>query len=329
MPLTPLKEMSAALNPVISVLKDKVNAVVVCEKEPLAVTLEKVTGVVVVLTVTEQVAVLLPSAVVTVIVALPADMAVTIPPETVAMVLLLLLHVTFWLVALEGLMVAVKVSVPPTVRLIDDLLKDTLVTDITELLTVTAQDAFLPPSSVVTVITAFPSALPVITPFVTVATASLLLSHVTFWLVALEGVKMVVSVSIPPTVSVVLVLFKDTFVTATSLALTVTAQESFFPPSTVVTVMTATPAALPVITPFVTDAMVESSLFHLKDLFVALAGVMIAVSVSALPTVSVVLVLLRDTLVTATEVSSGFSPWISVGSMSQPVSITDKIIAEK
>jgi hypothetical protein len=43
----------------------------------------------------------------------------------------------------------------------------------------------------------------------------------------------------------------------------------------------------------------------------------------------VVLVLLRDTLVTATEVSSGFSPWMSVGSMSQPVSITHKIIAEK
>jgi hypothetical protein len=197
------------------------------------------------------------------------------------------------------------------------------------LLTVTVQDAFLPPSSVVTVMIAFPIALPAITPFVTVATASLLLSHVTFWFVALEGVKMGVSVSIPPTERVVLVVFRDTLVTATEPALTVTAQESVLPPSTVVTVITAIPVALPVITPFVTDAMVESSLFHLKDLFVALAGITTAVSVSAPPTAMAVFVLLRDTPVTLIIISSGFSPCMSVGSMSQPVSITHKTIAEK
>jgi hypothetical protein len=45
MPLTPLKVMSAALNPVIGALKDKVSSVLVCEEEPLAVTLEKATAI--------------------------------------------------------------------------------------------------------------------------------------------------------------------------------------------------------------------------------------------------------------------------------------------
>jgi hypothetical protein len=67
------------------------------------------------LTVTAQVAVLLPSAVVTVMVAFPTAMPVTNPlDDTVAMELVLLLHVTFWLVALAGAILAVKVSVLPT-----------------------------------------------------------------------------------------------------------------------------------------------------------------------------------------------------------------------
>jgi hypothetical protein len=78
--------MSTALNPVIGALKVKVNSVVVCEEEPLAVTLEKVTAVEGVVTVTVQVAVLFPSCVVTVMVALPSALAVTTPlDETSAM----------------------------------------------------------------------------------------------------------------------------------------------------------------------------------------------------------------------------------------------------
>jgi hypothetical protein len=80
-------------------------------------------------TVTMQVAVILPSAVLTVIVALPAAMAVTNPlDETVATEVELLLHVTDLLVALEGATVALNVSVPPMVRLVDDLFRVTPVT---------------------------------------------------------------------------------------------------------------------------------------------------------------------------------------------------------
>jgi hypothetical protein len=61
-------------------------------------------------TVTVQVAVLLPSAVVTVIVAVPGDFAVTVPPDTVATAELLVVQLTFLFVALLGLTVAVRVS---------------------------------------------------------------------------------------------------------------------------------------------------------------------------------------------------------------------------
>jgi hypothetical protein len=137
-------------------------------------------------TVTVQIAVLLPSEVVTVMVELPTEIAVTVPvDDTVATAGTLLLHVTFWLVALEGEMLANNVSVPPTVRLVDDLFKVTLVTGITAAVTVTEQAAVFLPSSVVTVMAALPVDTPITMPFVTVATELLLVFHVTFWLVAL------------------------------------------------------------------------------------------------------------------------------------------------
>jgi hypothetical protein len=81
-------------------------------------------------TVTEQVAVLLPSAVVTVIMALPKVLAVTTPvSETVATAVLLLLHDTDLFVALEGATVAVNVSMTPNSRASVFLFKDTPVTD--------------------------------------------------------------------------------------------------------------------------------------------------------------------------------------------------------
>ena len=58
-------------------------------------------------TVTVQVAVLLPSSVVTVMVAVPALTAVTVPFCTVATLVLLLVHVTFWFVALAGIVLLI------------------------------------------------------------------------------------------------------------------------------------------------------------------------------------------------------------------------------
>jgi len=192
------------------------------------------------LTVTVQVAVLLPSAVVTVTVAVPAVTAVTTPPDTVATAGAPLLHVTFWLVALEGAIAAVKVSVPPTKRLADDLFRVTPVTVTTALLTVTAQAAVLPPSTVVAVITADPAATAVTTPFDTVALEVSLLLHVTFLFVALEGAIAAVRVSVPPgTIRLVDDLFRVTPLTATLL--TVTVQVAVLLWSAVVTVIVAVP----------------------------------------------------------------------------------------
>ena len=58
---------------------------------------------------------MLPSSVVTVIVADPALTAVTLPLDTVATEVLLLFQLTFLLVALLGLMVAVRVYSSPSV----------------------------------------------------------------------------------------------------------------------------------------------------------------------------------------------------------------------
>jgi hypothetical protein len=81
-----------------------------------------------------------------VIVVLPAATALTVPPDTVATVGALVLHVTFLFVALDGATVAVNVSVPPTVRLVVVLFNVTPVTAIVAAFTVMAQVAVLFPS---------------------------------------------------------------------------------------------------------------------------------------------------------------------------------------
>jgi len=250
-------------------------------------------------TVILQEAVLPPSSVVTVIVAVPTLTPLTTPPVTVATAVLLLLHVTFLFAALEGVIAELSSSVPPTTMLVDVLFKDTPVTATG--LTVTAQDAVLPPSAVVTVIVAVPTLTPVTKPPVTVATAVLLLLHVTFLFAALAGVIAELSSSVLPTKMPVDVLFKITPLTATGL--TVTVQEAVLPPSTVVTVIDAVPTLTPLTTPLVdTVATAVLLLLHVTFWFVALAGVIAAVRSSVPPTTMPVDVLFRDTPVTGTAV---------------------------
>ena len=133
---------------------------------------------------------MLPSAVVTVIVAVPAALAVTTPDvETVATDVLLLLQVTFLFVAVEGDTVAVSCSVAFLARVIEDLLS---VTPVTGLFTVTAQVADLLPA--VAVIVAVPDPLEVTRPEEdTVATFVLDEDHVTVLFVAFDGVTVAVS----------------------------------------------------------------------------------------------------------------------------------------
>ena len=82
-------------------------------------------------TVTVQVAVKVPfvlSFAAAVMVVVPALTAVTTPFVTVATAVFLLLQVTVLFAALAGVTVAVRVSLPPTVRLVDVLFNDTPVT---------------------------------------------------------------------------------------------------------------------------------------------------------------------------------------------------------
>jgi hypothetical protein len=167
------------------------------------------------LTVTVQVAVLLPSAVVTVMVAFPTATPVTVQHcETKATSVLLLLHVTFLLAALFGVMFANKASDPPTVKVVAVLFKVTSVTETDEELTVTAQDDVKLPSAVLTVIVALPAATPLtVPPCETEAMLGALLLHETDLLSALEGKMLADKVSEPPTVKVVNALFKETLFT--------------------------------------------------------------------------------------------------------------------
>jgi hypothetical protein len=267
-----------------------------------------VTATVGVLTVTVQVAVLLPSALVTVITALPADTAVTKPLWfTVATVALPLLHVTFLFVALDGEILAVKVSVFPTVREVDDLFKLTPVTPTVPppLVTLTEQVAVLLPSKVVTVIVALPAETALTVPPDTLATALLLLLHDTFLLVALEGETVALRVSLPPTVSERLDLLRLTPVTVTVLLppVTVTEQVAVLLPSVVVTVMVAFPAAIPTTSPFDdTEATAALLLLHNWTLLVASDGETVAINVSEPPTARDSVVLLKLTSVTAIAV---------------------------
>jgi len=75
-----------------------------------------------------------------------------------------LLQFTFLFVALVGVTVAVRVSVPSTTRLVVDLFKDTPVTGTLRLSTVTLQVAIFLLITVVTMTVAVPTFLPVTTP---------------------------------------------------------------------------------------------------------------------------------------------------------------------
>ena len=170
-----------------------------------------------VITVTTHSAVFVPSFVVAVIVAVPAETAVTTPSvSTVATDSLLLFHTTFWLVALAGVMVAISVSVSRTAS--SNVLLFNVI-PVIGTITVTIAVVVLPPSIVLTVMVAVPTDTALTTPCaLTVATAVLLLSHVTFQLVAFSGNTAAMRRSVSPTVSVNVLLFNLTPVTDTSFS---------------------------------------------------------------------------------------------------------------
>jgi hypothetical protein len=204
-------------------------------------------------------------------------------------------------------MVAVNVSLLPTVREVDVLFRDTPVTAIVllPLVTLAEQVAVLLPSKVVTVIVALPAETALTVPPETIATALLLLLHDTFLFVALEGETVALNVWLPPTVKDRLVVLRLTPVTATVLLppVTLTAQVAVLLPSVVVTVMVALPAAIPITAPFDdTEATLGALLLHNTTLFAASAGVTVAVKVSEAPTARDSVLLFKLTSVTETAV---------------------------
>jgi hypothetical protein len=130
-----------------------------------------------------------PSSVTALTLATPAETALTLPSEsTVATDGLSDSHLTLRLVALDGATVQVSLVVPFAPIVTDHGLTSTPVTGTTLAFTVTLHVAVLPPSSVVTVITASPAFTAVTLPAPsTVAISVLSELHVTFLLSALSG----------------------------------------------------------------------------------------------------------------------------------------------
>ena len=146
-----------------------------------------------------------------VIVAVPALTAVTLPFDTVATLLLEVLHVTVLLAALEGVIVALIVSLVPFIKVSDVLESFTLDTGV---VTVTLQDAVLP-LFVFAVMVAVPGPIAVTLPFDTVATLLLLVVQVIVLFVAFDGLIVAVRVAVLFFSSVSLVLFSVTPVSET------------------------------------------------------------------------------------------------------------------
>ena len=145
----------------------------------------------------------------------PAFRAVTLPFSTVATVASEVLHVTDLFVASSGFTVAVSVSLSPSVNTSSGLLRVIEVTAITFAFTVTLHVAVLSPAFAV--MTADPAFSAVTLPFSTVATVASDVLQVTVLSVASSGFTVAVSISLPPSVKIRSVLFKETDVTATVL----------------------------------------------------------------------------------------------------------------
>ena len=170
------------------------------------------------LTVTLQIAVLLPSAVMTEICVVPSFTPVTTPLcETVATLGVEDSQVTCLFVASAGSTVALRTSEPPTPRFRLLLFSVTPVTSFFASVTVTTQEAYLPLSSAAfATMVAFPAFLAVTTPSLeTAATPASEDSQVTSLFVALDGESIACSVKFCPVVRLSVLLFSVIPLTAT------------------------------------------------------------------------------------------------------------------
>ena len=188
--------------------------------------------------------------------------------------------------AFDGVTVAVKVYVSPSVIDRDVLSKLTPVTETVFAFTVTAQVAVLDPSVVVTVIVAIPGALAVTAPEEeTVATPLLLVDQVTDWSAASDGEMVAIRRCVSPTSIFIVVLSRLTL--STCFLSTVTRHSPFLEPSTVIIVIVTVPGALALTSPEEDTVATESSLDdHITVFSDAFSGIKPAVSIVLSPSVN-------------------------------------------
>ena len=156
-----------------------------------------------------------------VIVAVPDDLAVTVPFETDATELLDDVHVTLRFVALSGRTVAFSADVSPFFRsnLVGlTVMPVTLTVCTLGAVTVTVHFA-VSPFDVFTVIVAVPAFLAVTVPLLTLATDALSDDQVTVLSVVFEGVMVAVNEAVSPAVMVSEDLFSVTFVASIGFTL--------------------------------------------------------------------------------------------------------------
>ena len=140
---------------------------------------------------------------VTVTVAVPAPTAVTVPAETCTTLVLFELQVIVLLLAVVGLIVAVKRWVWPIAMFRAVVDRVTPVTGTPAAPTVTVAKAVFEPSTLIAMMLVVPVPVGVTSPLLTVATLVLPEIQVTDWLVASKGVKMTERVwGDPPAVKV-------------------------------------------------------------------------------------------------------------------------------
>ena len=139
------------------------------------------------------------------------------------------------------------------------------VTDVAALLTVTVQDAVLPPLSLMAVIIAVPGETPRTLPTgSTRATDELLETHVTPFIAALVGLYVTDRLLAASTFSESVRLFIVIEVTGLASALTVTEHSALISPFSLVTVIVAMPPLMPVTMPLSTVATSVSEELQLK-----------------------------------------------------------------
>ena len=238
-----------------------------------------------------------PSAAVQVIVQVPLPFAIICPfEETVATLELEELQLTAVLLAVVGVVFAVRVFVSPTHSVAEE---DDRVIDATGCLTVIEHSDFVPyPSTAVQVIVQVPLPFAVITPFEeTVATLLSEEAQLTAVLFTVVGVIVAVRVFVSPTQSEVVTSLSAIDVTC---CLTVTSHVVFAPyPSAAVQVIVHVPLPLAVITPF--EEMVAILLSEddqLTTVLLASVGVTVVLRALESPTHKVVVTSLSAMAVT-------------------------------